>query len=272
MKNEDYFDLALSSLKTIKGNFRLYIPDLLFYLVTTLLSFLFLHVNGLTSIFSGEITIFKEQIKTIVSSSPSFIKLILSLSFSLFFSLVFGLGTTTLKFTMIKNILKKKKLTFFETYLNSHHYLLRTFLLKLCFSLLYLVPAFLLLGTGLLSRPFLGINAFFTLLLFFMFEFLFLFSYALAFLDDLKNPFNIIKKSVYYCLENKIHTLITGIFVLFFSALFTLFFTVLPLLLSKLGIFAKLSILTLVFLILKTIIELTVNLWSSLFIFKNYKH
>ncbi|GEM_PF-4089459 len=270
MKKENHFDLASSSLKDLKEHLLLYIPDLLFYLTAALLSFSFLHLNGLTSIFSGQLDLFKEQIKTIVGYSPSFLKLILSLIFSLILSIFVRLGTDTLRFTMIKNIVQHKKFTFFEVYKESNTYLLRVFLLKFCFFFIYSLPFAFLFFIGLFYKPALVFTSFFVFALTLVLRFLFLFSYPLSFLKDIKNPFKTIEESLLYFKEHKEHTLITGIFVIFISSFFGLLLNLLPLLFAKLGFLRSFSVLTFLFFLLKTLVEITVDLWTQLFTFKNY--
>ena len=53
MKNRGYFSGVLFSIKAIKENLVLYVPDLVFFVAAFILTFIFLQLNNLTSIFGG---------------------------------------------------------------------------------------------------------------------------------------------------------------------------------------------------------------------------
>ncbi len=267
-KRADFKNL-IASLILIKKNLMLYLPDILFYITAVLISFLFLHFNDLNSILSGDVSVFKEQFLNILKDSPSLLKLMGSFLFSVIVSVIVGLGTVTLRFNMISNIIQKKNFTFFQIYMESDRYLLRVFLLKFFFILIYSIPSLIIAFFGLIYKPSFIFISVSVLSLTLFFRLIFLFSYPIAFLNNLNNPITIIVKAVKYFYQNKIHVIITGVIVGLIYLIFSLLFNFLPIFSGDL-LFREVSKVIIIFIIIKTLVGITINLWTDLYVFKNY--
>ena len=87
MKNRGYFSGVLFSIKAIKENLVLYVPDLVFFVAAFILTFIFLQLNNLTSIFGGELIQFNSQIKSIISTTPLLFILIINFLVLIFINL-----------------------------------------------------------------------------------------------------------------------------------------------------------------------------------------
>ena len=268
MEKRDYVGSFIYSFKSLKENPILYVPDLIFFIGTALLSLLFLHFNGLTSIFHG-FSGFNSQIKNIASNGSLLWRMIFSLLILLALNLILGWGTVTGRFTMIKLLIDKKKFTLKSVAKYDTKYLLPVLGLKAVFFLIYVIPALVLLGLGLLFN-----QLFFILLLMFLFylivtRFVFLFSYSILFFDDVKNPFKVIDRAVHYFKENKLHAIVVGLLAAVITGIVTLVLESLPTIWGNFGIQLSITF-SIIYLIIKTLIEISFGLWSAIFVFKNY--
>ncbi len=268
MKKRDYINNFIYSINALKKNPVIYIPDLIYFVATALLSLLFLHFNGLTTIFNS-FTSFNEQIREIASSSSLLSRLIFSLFILLIINLLVGWGTVTSRFAMIKAVVEKKKFTFKNITREDTKYLFLVLGLKATFLLIYVVPALILFGLGFLFN-----NLIFILLILFLFyliitRFLFLFSYSILFLGNVRNPFKVIDHAVNYFRANKLHCIIVGLFVFIITTVLTLVFGFLPNVLSNYDLNLTLTY-TVIYIIIKTLVDISVGLFSGIFVFKNY--
>ena len=272
MEKRDYIGSAFSSLATLKNKPSLYIPDLVFFIATAVISLLFLSYNSLTSIFTGGISIFNSQLKNILSSTPSLLKFVISFLVLGMVNLVIGLTTLTMRFTMIKNTVKGNKFTVFSAWKEYKKYILSLFILKVILLVVYFVPLLVLIGIGILYKQLLLIMVFVLLIVYLVFKFVFLFSYPVLFIDNVKNPIKVIRKAVDYFGSNRLHSIIVGLFVLLVGLIMTVVLNIFPILWSKAGVylFGPITLIPIIYLVVKTLIDVTVNLWMNLFVFKNY--
>ncbi|MBI2148838.1 hypothetical protein HYU23_04105 [Candidatus Woesearchaeota archaeon] len=267
---KDYFSNFLYSIKSLKNNPVLYIPDLVFFVFAFGFTLLFFHLNNLTSIFGGQLEIFNNQIRSIVSTGPLFIRLIVSFIILIVINLIVGLSTIAMRFTIISYIIKNRKFKFFNVLKEHNKYILSVFLIKLFLFLMYFVPAFVFLGVGFLYKQLILIMVFFLLVLFVMFKFTFLFVYPVLFLKGIKNPVKVVRETLVYFRDNKLHCIIVGLFVGIMSFIISLVLNIIPVIWSSLNIFGQSLSILFIYLIIKGLIEITINLWANLFIFKNY--
>lgn len=274
MKKRDYVGSAFYSLRLLKENLILYSPDLILFIITVLLSFLFLHLNGLTSIFTGQISLFNSKMKSIVSSGPLLIKFFVSLFVVLVINLLVGLNVVSLRLAIINNLTKNKSVKFFKSWKESRRFLIPIFLLKFSLVVVYMVPIVILLLISLAYKPLFLFMIILMVVIFVMFKVIFLFIYPILFSKNLRNPIRVMKESIKYFEINKIHTIISGFLVVLVSLIFGIITNLFPALWINLSVYSNLLDYTLfvsiIYLIVKTLLDITIGLWSMIFIFNNY--
>jgi|SRR3989344_3968955 len=274
MQKIDHLDNAYQSIRLIRKNLLIYVPDVSFLLLTFLLSALFLYFNNLTHIFTGELDLFGQGIKNILNSTPLLVKFIVSLLIIGAINLLVGLGTVTWRFTIIKDVINNGKINFRKDWDESTHFLLPVLGLKAALLILYLIPAVLIFGIALIFKPSLFIVGTLLLVVFIIFRLLFLFSYPIMFLKNKRNPFEVLNEAFDYFKNNKSHTILTGLFILLISGiigiLINTFIIVWGSVSGYVGLLTNIAILSLIFILIKNLIDISVNLWSNIFIFKNY--
>ena len=101
-------------------------------------------------------------------------------------------------------------------------------------------------------------------------RFYLLFAYSTLFLKDIKNPFTVIKETVNYFNNNKVHGLIVGLIVFFISLIISGFVSLIPVIWDGINLFGTMILVSVLYIIFRTLVDITVNLLSLLFIFKNY--
>ncbi|MBS3152896.1 hypothetical protein J4230_05825 [Candidatus Woesearchaeota archaeon] len=270
MKNRGYFSGVLFSIKAIKENLVLYVPDLVFFVAAFILTFIFLQLNNLTSIFGGELIQFNSQIKSIISTTPLLLRLIISFLVLIFINLVIGLGTITVRFAMISSIIKGEKISLRNSLKQAHRYIFPLIWLKLSLLVIYVVPIFILLTIGIVYKPLILISILLILILFFVFRLLFIFIYPTLFIKNVLNPVKCLQNTIIHFKQNKLGAFVVLVFVSVVGFIFSVMFAAIPLIWNNLSIFTLTSISSILYLIIKTLIDISVNLWSTLFIFKNY--
>ena len=212
---------------------------------------------------------FGAQIKSTINSSNLLTKLIISLIISVIINLVVGLGTITLRYNLVKNVIQKKKSNFKLAYKTAGKYLLSVFGIKILLTFIYLIPLVVFIPIGLVYRPLLILMIILVVITWVIFRFVFLFIYPTLFLKTNKGPVKTIKQTINYFNDNKKHVLLTGLFVFIVSIIAALIVNSLS---SGLGSgFVGLTPLIIVGLIVKSLVDISVILWSALFLFDNYQ-
>lgn len=270
MVKSEYLNKSIYSIKALSKNLVLYIPDLFFFIVALFLTYLFFNLNHLTSIFGGELIQFDTQIKNIVTTSPLLLRLFVSFLILIGVYLLIGLGTLAYRFSMITSVIRGKKASLSIGFRESNKLLLPLLWLKLSLLLVYLVPTLVLLIIGVLFQPLLLACIVLILILFIVTKVVLLFTYPTLLLKGVKGPLNVIKESLIYFNNNKLHTLAIVVFISVIGSIISLVFTFIPLLFGNFSILTLTSISSIIYLIVKTLADITVNLWSTLFTFKNY--
>lgn len=268
MKKRDHFSNALYSLEKLRENLILYLPDLLFYITTVFLSFLFLYLNDLTSIFGGHFGAFSEKLKDVLLTSSN--KLVISFVGLGLFNLLFGLTTIVTRFLMIKDVIKRRKVKLLQPAKEYYGYIPPLLGVKFFLFLIYSIPIFILLGVGLLYKPLLLVMIIVSVVLLVVFKFIFLFSYPILFLGELKNPIKVIDGAVDYFIKNKMHVITIGFIIILVSLIMKFIVGFIPVILGGLSIFQVSIVASIIYITIKALIDISVGLWSSIFIFKNY--
>ncbi len=273
MTKEGHIDNSVSSVKNLRNNLVLYLPDLIYFGLTAILAVAFVYFNNLTHLLSGDLFGSYEVFKSITSSRSLFAQLVVSLVVVLLINVVIGLSTLATKLALIKNITNNEKISFYRAYKEAKHYTFKLLGLKLVLFLFYLVPAVILLGIGWTYRPLLLLMAIILIFVWIFYRFLFLFIYPALYSKTGKGIFRTFKDNFDYFNKNKPNVFLTGIIILVVNILIWLLITFATTAFNlsfSLNFLDFTSIGAIVFLVVKTLVDITVGLWSLLFIFRNY--
>ena len=278
MKKVGMFDRIFDSLSLLFKNPVLFIPDILFFLVTTGLLLLFVYINNLvpnlnlgSSSLTEQIT---NQIQTLFSESSSIVKLVISFVTLLIVNVVIGLTLINIRYTMIRNLLTKKKVNL-KIYFESKKYTLSLVAIKIMLFFLYAIPLIILIPffTGLTNSSLVG--GILLALLYAMFYIVFFFVYPVLYLGGTRNPFKVMKGTFGFCRRNLRYSLMTIVVVLFVSIFIGVFSSYVSTNLTSL--FANITVawlnwifVGLLVLFLK-LIDITLSLWVKVFSFVSYK-
>ena len=268
MANRNYFSNAAESIKILFKNPILYTPDLILYAITSMLTLAFLYFNGLHVIFS-DITLFTSRIRDLAGSSGTFVKLISSLIVFMLVNIIFGLGTVCFRYVLIKNLIENKKISLKLAYKSAGKYLFPILGVKIFMILIYLLPLAIFISIGFAYKPLLILMIFLLVLTWIFIKIFFLFTYPTLFLKHLKGPIKVLKESINYFENNKKHTFLTALFIFIVSLIVGLVATPVS---PGLGVnLLNITTYAIVLFIIKSLIDITLMLWSLLFLFKNYQ-
>lgn len=265
----------------LKNNSTLFLPDLTFTLFALIIGTLFLYYNNLlnpilTIISGGSI---EESIinivKDISSSTPKIIFILISFLISLFITLTFGLSYSILKYYLILNYINNKKVDIIRSYYAVNKlFFLRLLLINLILFSFFLIPLIILsiiaylLNINLLNIIFAIILFIFWLLI----RFIFFFNIQILFIEN-KGVIETLKLAYKYTLDNKLHILLTFLITFAISWSISFLLNIIPSIMSQFTISTSiLIVIFIVFGIIRYFINLAVNIWSSIFLFKNYKN
>ena len=290
MKKEiDYGGNIISSLKSLINNLNLFVPDLAFLALSLLLGYIFLHFNGLLAGLYDS-THLSEIIKSTFSHTPSIVKLIASFAFVIIIGILIGLKTASMRYVMLKNIVKNGKFSLKSAYKESGKYTATIFMTRLLLALLVVIP-FLIFGsvvglTALSLKNFAIIKSMIYLISLILalayiisVEIAFVFTYPTLLFKTNKGSYNTLKEAYYYFKINKKKTILTALILAGVGIAFAVFFSgisfVIGIFYSLLGITSgKFSIIIIIFgvawYIIRRLINIAVSLWGQLFVFKNY--
>ncbi len=274
MKNKSYFDTALDSIKTLKENLILFIPDLILFLATALIAYLFLHFNNLTVIFS-DMEAFASRMRDIVSGGSSLIKVIISFAFLVLINALIGLGTVCMRYNLIRMAVKKEKVSFKKSYHEIKKQFFSLLGIKILLTVIYSIPVIILGGLALLVFKdkiiLTSLVISLVIILLIVIKLMFLFVYATLFLKTNKGVISSMKESVKYFISNKKKVVVVGIILLIVNILISYILKIIPSAWgNQQGFIFTLSFLAIIYLLISNLVSITINLWSDLFIFKNY--
>src|SRR3989344_3569926 len=107
---------GLMSLSLLKDNLKIYIPDISFTLILIILSVIFLKLTGLSGLAQPTL----EQLTQIIKQDLVKIAVITGIFILILF--LISIQVSSMKLTMIKNIIQKKKTTIKEAFDESKTY------------------------------------------------------------------------------------------------------------------------------------------------------
>ena len=283
------FDTAKSALDLLKKNLILYVPDLFYTVLNYLLIYLLYLYTGagdaLAIITTAE-TLPLDLLQTYVTENLA--KLIISSLVFVIVTFIIGVGVAVMKFSIITNMLKKKKSSLYYIFIKKKGFFWPIVLMRMYVFLISLVAVviigalsgavFLLFK---LTMPLLAIAAtsviavLSTIVLLILVKLAILFRYPIMFLDKEKNALKVLKKSFNLFKNKSMFVLITMLIILAinivmaviawgvgFLSNFSISFINIVWLSITLGVIVG---------IINLLIDLTAELWGSVYIFLRYK-
>ncbi|MBU4501834.1 MAG: hypothetical protein KKA79_04525 [Nanoarchaeota archaeon] len=266
------------SWKDLKQNLILFIPDIIIVLFNLLLGLFFLQYSGILGAVKDP-ELWVEGLVTVLPAISSFVQqnivrlIITFIAFALT-SFVIGSGLTAMKYAMIKDLVKKKKLTIKKMFYYGKGVWNIIFMKIVMFAIGIIVLIFLSLfitGLSLIIYYFVKSKVIISLtnlalvsIIIIVLQMSFFFRYPIMFLDK-KNPLKAVKDSLTYFLKHK--NFVFKIWLII--ALLYVLEVLLALLLRRLEF--TIPVIGALTLVLGTLINITRNLWSEIFKFRTYK-
>src|SRR3989338_3746562 len=224
-----YSKSLINSFKILKHP-QVYIPDLLLFLLSFGFLIAYLSLNNLLSpLFQiNKAAAFSTAIKTLVQSTPSLLRFIISTSVLVFLHLIFGISLISTRFILLRHYLHGKKTTFISAFKEAQTYFWNVFFIKLVLFFLYLIPITLFFAVILVSRKESILPYAFTLLALFwlIIKFLSLFAYPILYLEQ--KSVRALLTSFKYAFNKKKHVVLTLLFLTLVSFFLNLFLTLIP--------------------------------------------
>jgi len=217
------------SFQILRTNPKLFIPDLFFIAIMYIVAFIlytYVGIGDLITIISDVETISAEVLRAFLSENIT--ELIVSFVVFAVVTFVLGVGVAVLKYHMINQLLKEKKVSLLIAWRERNQYFWSVVLLRFVVFLIWflmLVLVFLIIALiYLLINPFLannialsiaGVSAIPLLILTAVaLKLILLFRYPILFVNKIKNPWKIINQSFHFCKKNLLYTVVTGIVIL----------------------------------------------------------
>ena len=281
-KEADYIINATKAIKLLTSNLKLLIPDLTFFIIWLLLliAFFFFNFSSLISLVSTVYhpKLLEVAIRNILTSNNTLIKIIVSLTAFIIIHVLIGLRVSSMRYEMIRAVIKGEKLTLMKAYKESGRYVITIFLIKLFLVLLIYIPLIIISIFGILvlflkNSQYVGIPIIILLILalityLVLIKLAFLFTYPTLMLKTKKGAFKTLKETYNYYKQNKKKSLIVFLILLAVSIIIGLALSAMSAFKPSLGLVS--IILFLIFFIIKEIIGIIVNLWGEIFIFENF--
>ena len=286
-EHQRYLKVIEDSYQKLRGNLLILIPDLILLFVTLILSVIFLWFNGLIpSGFQDPSVLFQtdegvETLKNILLKflgKTNFTSFLISLAAFFVARFFIGAGLLTVKYNMIKRVIKGNKVTNFKKELLMVALDPRKFInvIKMNF-MVYVLMLLLAVFLSIITLFFFDVNtAGFLMMVFvvsisvFLVKVIFFFRYAVMFLDDL-SAWQAIKDSFYYFKKHTIFVILVWLFLFIAISLISFVLSTLTFGISKLvflvaGTISSLFILNL----LKNLTQIFLGLLGDIFIFNIY--
>ncbi len=282
-------------IKDLKESFHLliknpviYLPDLFEALVSYILIYLLYIYTGASNILpllqSAE-TFSLDILTSYISEN--FIALLLSVIIFIFVTFFLGVGIMIFKFTLIKDIITHKKAIFSRIWKENNNLffpivLVRLLLFVINFIVFGLIILLSLLIYYLLSfwNPIvaqyiaISIGGILLISAFILITLVFFFRYPIIFLKNIKHPIKVLQTSLKLFSENYIFVILTALVILALNLVFSIF-----LFNFNLGITTGITliqvatlatILSVVWSIISLVIQLTAELWGTIYLFLKY--
>ncbi len=256
-----YFRNAGDSVILMLKNPVLYLPDIIYYAATAVFAYLFLYLNNLTVIFSG-LDFFTSRIRDIADTSNLLWKLIISFSVFVILNFIVGLGTISLRYVLVKQIIENNKINFVQAYKKAGSYIFSVLFLKILLLIIYLIPIAVFGFIGITYKVLIIPMILLAIISLIILRLVFLFVYPILFLKTEEGAVKTIKYSYGYFNKKVVHTLLTGLFI--FIVGFIVRFLSNKLLESYAAFpFAFFGV------ILIILINISLIIWGAVFLFKN---
>ncbi|MFA4886640.1 MAG: hypothetical protein WC595_00340 [Candidatus Nanoarchaeia archaeon] len=278
-KGEDYsfYSKALINSFKILKHPRVYIPDLLLFLISIGVLIGYLALNNLLSpLFQiNKAAAFSGAIKTLVQSTPSLLRFIISTSVLVFLHLIFGISLISTRFVLLKYYLQGKTIDFIPALKEGQRYFWNVFFIKLFLFFLYLIPLTLFFTLILFTKKESILPFVFTILalLWLIIKALALFSYPILYLEQ--KSVRAVLTSFKYALAKMKHVVLTLLFLTIISFFLNLFLTLIPqawiALAVATNLLSTIAIFSLIYLLLLRISTIIYSIFESAFLFETYK-
>lgn len=277
-----YFDSVVKGLKTLKDNWKIFIPGLFALVISLLFSLIFIYINDLFPILfrdpsalfvSGGLAAIAKKISSVLITQSQWMKIILSLAGFVMANFFVGSGLIAIKFSMIDKALKKKKIDLRQSFFDSGKYYWRViemrvmvFVLIIILSLILSLPLFILfryLGNSLLIASV-------VVLILLLIRLLLLYRYPILFRDNVKVASALAKSmGVFKSKSNYTFSVwLITIALLFMSGLFFEFGRIV--LADVFYGLVGFSIVLILFYFIKEILMVIVNTFIDVFVFVSY--
>ena len=282
-KRFDYTDLALTSIKHMRKNPALFLPDFVLFLITFFITIIFYRYSGLSILLSEILTAEARTELIKLFLFENWLQVLVSVLIFAFVTFVLGVSIETIKFTMIKQIILKKKISLLKSWQDKNNYFWKIVLMKVMIFLLVLIAIFLLSIFSIIlftiSSTFGGFSltwliSILALIVFIFFTLSLLFRYAILFLEN-KSAGKTIRKSFMFFKKNKKHTFNVWFITTLVGVVFGVLATTMSIYLAKLQVLTNVIIIIYIISFMSSFasfaIRILSTIWSQLFIFENYK-
>lgn len=290
-----YVNNAVISIKSLKNNLILFLPSLLFYLFTLIFGMVILFLFGmpLVEIITKTAiqTEIANQLKEHLSNFGNIVKLVTSAVLFIIVTFFLGASIKAIELNMFKDVIKKGKTSLKNAMNNVFRYYWKIIGVKI---VLFLISTLFMAVIGLLSllgiillgsKLMLALSPVLLIILVLFFVYIrlwFFFIYPIIVFDN-KSLNNSIRHAHKYLRKNLSHTLFawftTFVATIVFSFIIgfinlgtnTLSEFLIDIFSDPLGVANAFVLITGLFLLLKSAVNLILYLWSNLFIFKCYR-
>ena len=279
-----HLDLLGDSFIDLKNNISLVIPDLIMLVMNAFLTLAFLLINGdvFSSLINNPGVLFRQDGGNIVGLLDSvkvqnnLFKLVISFLGFLFVNFLFGAGLVAIKFGMIKEMIKKKKASLIMGFKEGGKNVMKVLQIRV---FVFLLISIFTLGLNFALNGFLSFSqsAYILLSLYlfseisvFLVNLFLLFRYPILFLDNV-NGFTAVKKAFGFTFKKYGFVLSVWFIIFLITVLFSYFFSVgLGYIVYMGESLVGLMLVTILFYLLRSLINLVIRLWLDIYLFRCY--
>jgi hypothetical protein len=282
-----HFKTAWITLKDMKNNLRIFLPDLGFFALFSILAFLFatyigMDVANLFRSFFIEQTFREDLFGTFVEIGV--LKSIISLAIFFIFSFVIGSAVVAWKYLVIKAIVTKKKVSLRKAWKEKDRYVWKVILLRFfiyALGLGVLLVGGILVALNLWMRGFMSgtipttITTIFMVALILFYRLAIMFALPKLFLQK-RNPLRTIISSINACIRNLFYTLKVWLLIFLIGIGYSMIYSSVKIYIQMLNTLPTggflFYVMPTIVIILLFAISLIYNLWSEMFAFRSYKN
>jgi len=280
-KEVNYTNNLFLAVKLLVNNSKLFIPDIIFGITALVLGFLFIYFNGLLVALYDQSQL-ESLIRSFMSHTPTLIRLGISFLVILIISLLLGLGTACVRYSMVRAAVMKEKVSFWKAAKEGKNYFWRIFGIRIILSLITFIPILILAlifiglaslfeGSSLIIVSVLLVMFGFALVMAYLFYInsLFVFTYPTLFMKTKSGVFKTLRESYSYFCANKKKAFITYLILFVVNLAFGIFGVGITNI-SPTSFGTVFIVAAVIFYLLKTLIGIAIKLWGDLFVFENY--